>query len=424
VAVRQLHVVGVSDDGDALLLGPSSSSTKPSHQLPLDDRLRSALRGQLAAPGSDRAQIALTPKEIQARMRAGETPEEVAKAAEVPVARVLPYAAPVIAERQRIVDDARGAVVHRNRGPASSRPLGDAVDAHLNDVAGLRPDTVEWSARRRRDGAWIVLLSYAARGGRRSASWLWRPLERDLSALDAMATRLAADEVTAVRRRSVATKRPAAKKPAAKKPAAKRPAARKAAKKIARKAASKAPATRKPAAKKPAAKKAVARKTAPKVVKKAATRKVVAQKTVKRAATPARRPAVRKAAAVKRAAIRKPMIPKLPLKKVPARTVVAKKATPVRRQVKAAPERPLKIVKIRPEAVEPTPVDPTPVEVVAVEQVEPVEEREQVAAAPARRAGARVPLPSWSDVLLGVQAVPHDDEDDSQSASARRRRKG
>ncbi|MDQ1705277.1 MAG: hypothetical protein QOF18_1643, partial [Frankiaceae bacterium] len=161
--MRELHVLGVSDDGDALLLGPSSG--KASHRVPLDDRLRAAARGALAVPSSDRAEITLSPKEIQSRLRAGETPEEVAKAAQVPVARVLPYAVPVIAERQRIVDDARAAYLHRNRGPAGERPLGETVDAHLNDVPGLRPDTVEWSARRRRDAAWIVTLTYAARGG-------------------------------------------------------------------------------------------------------------------------------------------------------------------------------------------------------------------------------------------------------------------
>ena len=122
--MRQLHVVGVSDDGASLLLGTSDNG-KVTHQVPLDDRLRAAIRGQLSSPGTDRVESALPPREIQARLRAGETPEAVAKAAGVPLARVLPYAAPVLAERQRIVDEARAVPVSppisRAQVPASTK---------------------------------------------------------------------------------------------------------------------------------------------------------------------------------------------------------------------------------------------------------------------------------------------------------------
>ena len=388
--MRQLHVLGVSDDGQALLLGPTAG--KASHRLPLDEKLRAAVRGQLSAVGVDRAESALTPKEMQARMREGATPEEVAKEAQVPVARVLPYAAPVIAERERIVEQARGSVLHRSRGPNGQRPLGEVVDAHLGDTAGLKPETVEWTARRRRDGAWVVLLSYAARGGRRAASWLWRPVERDLTALDTSASRLAAEESASPRR-----------KPAAKRVAAPRSAKRAAGSRATKKAA------RRPAAKKAAAKAPVRRVSAPKpkAATKPATRRTAAtkpkQKTAPRPAAVKKAPA-RKVAAPKPAAVAKKTAVKKP---APAKKAVKK---PVRKKlaaVKVVPdpvvtEAPSPIVVIRPQ----TQPEPEPV---------PVEEPEP---AVARRAGQRVPLPSWSDVLLGV-APP----EGSRDASARRRRK-
>jgi Protein of unknown function (DUF3071) len=234
--VRQLHVLGVSDDGAALLLGTSETG-KPTHRVLLDDRLRAAVRGQLSTPGSDRVESALPPREIQARLRAGETPEAVAKAAGVPLARVVPYAAPVIAERDRVVEEARSAPVTRARGPQATRPLGEAVDAKLADVPGFKPDSVEWAARRRPDGAWVVSVDYAARGGRRSATWLWQPADRELTAEDLAASRLAADGTPAKRGgrgtgrgdragspRSGRTAKPAAGKPARKRVAAKRAA--------------------------------------------------------------------------------------------------------------------------------------------------------------------------------------------------------
>ena len=166
--MRELHVLGVSEDGATLLLASSKDATKPTHRIPLDEKLRTAARGQLAPFGSDRAESELTPKEMQARLREGATVEEVAKAAGVPVARVLPYFVPVEAERTRIVDEAREARQHRSRGPASTTPLGQAVDTRLQEVTGIKPESISWTARRRRDGAWVVGVSYNARGKRKA----------------------------------------------------------------------------------------------------------------------------------------------------------------------------------------------------------------------------------------------------------------
>jgi hypothetical protein len=399
----------VSDDGKALLLGPSAG--KASHRLSLDDKLRAAVRGQLSAVGVERAESALSPKEMQARMREGATPEEVAKEAQVPVARVLPYAAPVIAERERIVDQARGAVLHRSRGPNGQRPLGDVVDAHLGETAGLKTETVEWSARRRRDGAWVVLLSYAARGGRRGASWLWRPAERALTALDSSATRLAAEESGSPRRK------PAATRQAATRPAAKRAAGSRATKKAARRPAVKKVAKAAPKATPKRAPKPAARKAAPKPVRKPATTKAPAK-------TAAAKKAAAKKSSVKKVAVRQPAAKKAPVKRAPGKKAAVRKAavrkpraqaevdaTPIRPTVVPDPvvtEAPTPVIVIRPQAApEPQP-EPQP-------QPEPEAE---AAPAAARRAGQRVPLPSWSDVLLGV-APP----EGSREAPARRKRK-
>jgi hypothetical protein len=322
--VRQLRVLGVSDDGASLLLGTADKG-RATHQVPLDDRLRAAIRGQLAAPGGDRVESALPPREIQARLRAGETPEAVAKAAGVPLARVLPYAAPVLAERQRIVDEARAVPVSPPRGPKAARPMGDAVDARLADVSGFKPDSVEWSASRRPDGTWLVTLSYAARGGHRSAEWLWHPAERELTAEDLSASRLAADDTGAKRVR---------------------PARR----------GNQAP-TRRAAATKPAGKRAAA----------------------KRAAKPA---STTKAA---------------PAKPAPKRSA-AKPGRSAGRRTRGTPETV-------------APIDETP---------EPIT-HDPADAAAGRRTGGRVPVPSWSDVLLGV-APPREDAAARRSRAPRRRR--
>jgi len=416
--VRQLQVVGVSDDGEALILGPAGG--KPSHRLRLDDKLRAAVRGQLTAVSKDRAESALTPKEMQARLREGATPEEVAKDAGVPVTRVLPYAAPVLAERERIVEQARAAVIHRTRGPNGQRPLGEVVDAHLSDTAGLKPESIEWSARRRRDGAWAVVLAYAARGGRRTASWLWRPVERDLTALDASASRLAAEEAPTPRRKAA-------------------------------KAVKKAPA--KTAGRRPAARKAAAKKTGKKTAKRVAKPAAAPAKTVRAAKTakaaPASKPArtARTARAARPVKVVKPAAPKKAVAPKQRAAAPAAPAKPARKIAKPRPTRAVRPVPdvaelpIRPTVVPDPVLEPVSPPIVVIARPEPEPEPEpQAEALPAalpeptrepeqetgeeprpivaRRPGQRVPLPSWSDVLLGV-APPEPTRD----AATRRRRK-
>lgn len=189
--MRELYIVAITSDGGHLVLAASPDAVKGSHVLPVDGRLQAALRGTLPAPGSaSAAESALSPKEIQARLRAGETPEQVAKVAGVPVTRVLRYAGPVMSERARMVDEARDAVMTKARAGASAVPVGAAADLHLAETPGLKPDTVDWTARRRDDGTWIVRLSYVARGRSRAAEWGWDPAQRVVTALDGYAGKL------------------------------------------------------------------------------------------------------------------------------------------------------------------------------------------------------------------------------------------
>jgi hypothetical protein len=335
--MRQLEVIAVSDDGSFVLLAGSEHASRPTHQLRIDDRLHAALRGDLE-DGQPRASE-LTPKEIQARLRAGATVEEVAEAAKVPITRVMRYAGPVISERDRVVEQARAAKLQRTRGPESAAALGAVVEQRLATTAGLRSDTVRWDARRRDDGAWIVTLSYAARGGSRTAEWLWQPGKHELSSLNSLATRLGVAEPDGAPRRRPATVRGPAKRAGSKR-----------------------------AAPKTAAKRAAtARGTA---------RRGTAKPPPKRTAT---EPPAAKRAAAKRAAP-KPARPRSPSG---ARTAAAPspRATPVRRRRAAADAVPAVAKSSRQRRATPPPI------------VEPA----------SKRPHGRVPIPSWDDVLLGVQ---------------------
>lgn len=105
----------------------------------------------------------LRPRDIQARIRAGESPEHVALAAETSIERIMVYAGPVLAERQHIAERAQRSSMRRKSAEAGSggsgRTLGDAVETHLRSVR-VDPGTVEWDAWRREDGRWSLVGAF------------------------------------------------------------------------------------------------------------------------------------------------------------------------------------------------------------------------------------------------------------------------
>lgn len=155
-----LTLAGVSGDGKRLLL---VSDAGVEFTLDIDARLRAALRGEHASIGQLEINMesALRPRDIQARIRAGDTPEEVAQAAQTTVERILPYANPVLAERAHVADRAQRSSLRRRAGESGARTLGEAVELHLTSN-GISPDMVSWDAWRREDGRWVLTAEYAA----------------------------------------------------------------------------------------------------------------------------------------------------------------------------------------------------------------------------------------------------------------------
>jgi hypothetical protein len=159
--MAHLTLAGVSDDGKRLLL---VSDAGVEFTLDIDARLRAALRGEHARLGQLEIKMdsALRPRDIQARIRAGETPEAVAQAAQTSVDKIMAFAAPVLAERQHVADRAQRSSVRRGEGgqaAGGARTLGDAVTAHLR-AHNIDPDSVDWDAWRREDGRWSLTGSY------------------------------------------------------------------------------------------------------------------------------------------------------------------------------------------------------------------------------------------------------------------------
>ncbi len=164
-----LRLTGVSEDGRKLVL---VSDARVEFTVDVDDRLRTAVAGDWPDQGDDQGatgqlesqmQSTLRPRDIQARIRAGETPESVAQVAGTSVDKVMPYAAPVLAERQHVAERAQRASIRRRPADvgviSTARTLGDAVGSHLRSH-NVDPETVTWDAWRREDGRWTLTGSY------------------------------------------------------------------------------------------------------------------------------------------------------------------------------------------------------------------------------------------------------------------------
>ena len=272
--MRELHVVAVSEDGRHVVLATRRGSTKGAFKLALDTTLAAALRGDLPRPGDEEVPE-LSPKEIQARLRAGEPAEKIARSAGVPLARVERYGGPVQGEMARMIAATRDGYVTRGRLGRSTVDLGTAVDAALAH-GGADEESVDWSTHRQEDGTWLVTLRWVARKRKRSASWAYDPGQRLVTPSDPASAALAHQ----------AEPQPVKKAPARKPPAPQAPAKRAAAKKApAKKAAAKkplkAPAKKAPAKKAPV--KRAAQAPARKAPVKTAPTKVVAKRTPVRA---------------------------------------------------------------------------------------------------------------------------------------------
>lgn len=177
----ELRVVAVSNDGTRLVLKAADSTE---YTLPIDERLRAAVRGDRPRLGQIEIEVEshLRPRDIQARIRAGASAEEVAQLAGIPVDRVRRFEGPVLAERAFMAERARKTPVRRpgeNAGPQ----LGEAVQERLL-IRGAEKDTVQWDSWRRDDGTWEVMLAYRVAGEPHAASWTYDPPRRLVQAVD------------------------------------------------------------------------------------------------------------------------------------------------------------------------------------------------------------------------------------------------
>ncbi|QUQ69444.1 septation protein SepH [Kutzneria sp. CA-103260] len=171
--MRALRVVGLDDDGTSVICEDPVRGER--YTIPCDERLRAAARGDVARLGQIAAEtdVQMRPREIQARIRAGESVEQVAAAAGLPTHRVERFAYPVLLERSRTAELAQRAHPIREDGP-DVQTLGEVI-AHSFGLRGQDYTAVNWDSWRGEDGKWIIQLHWQAGRSENRAHWTFHP---------------------------------------------------------------------------------------------------------------------------------------------------------------------------------------------------------------------------------------------------------
>lgn len=151
---------------------------------------------------------ALNPREIQTRIRAGESVDQVARAAGVPADQVEAFATPVLAERQHQAATALASPVRRRGETGSHRSLSAVVGERLQS-RGVDPDGVDWDAWRGEDRTWTVQGRYSADSAEHQVLFHYDPRARFSTAANDEAAALIG-EVTPALRAQPGRRRPGA----------------------------------------------------------------------------------------------------------------------------------------------------------------------------------------------------------------------
>jgi hypothetical protein len=178
--MTELRLTGKSDDGSHLNLVDNSGAE---FSLRISDTLRATVnQPRLASVPSIDAVETMSVKEIQRRLRAGDSFEQIARDGQITVDKVERFSGPIMQEREYILDRARELVMRKDvhRIEMTFR---DVVLAKLAP-RGVDTDEVSWNTWRLLDGTWHIELHYPNRDGNGIATWNFDLSRRALGATD------------------------------------------------------------------------------------------------------------------------------------------------------------------------------------------------------------------------------------------------
>ena len=174
--MKELIFVGRSEDNLELIFMDEDGGE---FAVAVDDHIRRSINTNDTATVTT-TDSGISPRDIQTRIRRGETAQAIAAEAGVDAERIERYAGPVLAERSYMAKRAAETLVRRPHGEVV---LGELATGQLAN-RGVDTLTLVWDSYRRDDARWTVTVSWASGSGGGIASWIFDPLAKSIVALD------------------------------------------------------------------------------------------------------------------------------------------------------------------------------------------------------------------------------------------------
>lgn len=174
--MEDLKVIGVESGS---LLVASEAGTR--YRVAIDDVLQSRLRQSSPDAGAVRK---LSPREIQAHIRAGMSAEDVAAITGVPLDYVQRFEGPVLAEREFVIESALAVPVQlagETDPLAGGVTFGGVIRRRLADAHAIGE---RWASWKEEGGGWIVKLTFVAETIEHDARWSFDPKKSALAPLN------------------------------------------------------------------------------------------------------------------------------------------------------------------------------------------------------------------------------------------------
>ena len=175
-APAEVRLTGKSADGSRLLLQNEDGQR---FELMIDERLMSmvARERKAAQAKAEPVRQAPPPREIQDRVRHGESVSQLAAAAGVNPAAIERFARTVLIERGHVADQAAQCLVRMGN---DHRPLAEIIAEQVGSAA-----SVAWDSWRCEDGSWTVQASFEGPNGTRSAEFSYNATEKSVRPVEA-----------------------------------------------------------------------------------------------------------------------------------------------------------------------------------------------------------------------------------------------
>jgi hypothetical protein len=165
--MSDLRLTGRNPEGTHLTLTDAQGSQ---FTVRISDTLRATVNQPrlTAVESSDDAEN-MSVKEIQRRLRAGQSMDAIARDGRITVEKVERFAGPILQERVYILDQSF-LVAIRKESAREQETFSDVVTARLAS-RGVDSDSLSWNSWRLDDGTWTIDLSYPNRDGHGNATW-------------------------------------------------------------------------------------------------------------------------------------------------------------------------------------------------------------------------------------------------------------